>query len=113
MIEHIISGIVAVASIVSPANAQFQSGIYQDDIWEVKVEFINGSHSYIGTNWHSGNAIHLRGATVSAGNYTWDNAGTRYRVRWIDSNTINLQVIDGRGSTILNRTLYRVDFYQN
>jgi hypothetical protein len=97
-------------SSVLAAPMQLQ-GFYTDKDWSVGLEYKNGTYHYRGQNNRTGQKLALAGATLnSSGNkqiYTWNNAGTRYRVTWQpkDPAFIRLQVIDVNGTERLNRLL--------
>ncbi len=86
-------------------------GLYLDNDWSVELEYKGGTYHYHGKNIRTGKKLELAGATLtSSGNkkiYTWNNAGTRYRVTWQpkDPGFIRLQVIDANGAERLNRLL--------
>jgi hypothetical protein len=86
-------------------------GLYLDNDWSVELGYKDGTARYYGKNIRTGKKLDLAGATLSSsGNkkiYTWNNAGTRYRVTWQpkDPDFIRLQVIDANGTERLNRLL--------
>ncbi len=88
------------------------TGFYLDRDWGVLLEFKDGSYHYQGTNNQTGKGLKLAGASVSGNKnrriYTWNNAGTRYRITWqpSDPDVIRLQVISPNGKEQLNRLLH-------
>lgn len=93
------------------AAPEMPQGLFMDRDWGVNLEFKAGTYHYRGTNHRTGKTLELAGASVSGTNtrriYTWNNAGTRYRVIWQpkDRDYIRLQVIDPNGTERLNRLL--------
>ena len=100
-----------VASQSKIAIDNYPDGTYLDRDWAVYLYRSGGTYHYRGTNNHTQASIEFAGANVSGTNsrrvYTWNNAGTRYRVTWkrSDPDTIRLQVIAPNGKEQLNRLL--------
>jgi hypothetical protein len=100
-------------AIAGPNHPYYSSegSIYRDRDWVVELDYSGNTYRYRGVNKRSGSEIVLAGATVSVTGkrkiYTWNNAGTRYRVTWQpqDPETIRLQVISPNGKYIINRLL--------
>jgi hypothetical protein len=104
-----------IALTVSPSSVlaapKNPTGFFMDRDWGVFLEFKGGTYHYRGTNNHTGKALELAGASIggtpSRRIYTWNNAGTRYRVIWQakDPDFIRLEVVAPNGKAILNRLL--------
>jgi hypothetical protein len=112
-----------IASSIAPAAAnppisssqiaidKYPDGTYIDRDWSVYLYREGGTYRYRGTNNLTQAKIEFSGANVSGTKsrriYTWNNAGTRYRVTWkvSDPDTIRLQVIAPNGKEQLNRLL--------
>ncbi len=92
----------------APKNPE---GLYMERDWGVYLEFKGGTYHYRGTNNRTGKSLELAGASVNTTKnrriYTWNNAGTRYRITWqpSDPDVIRLQVIAPNGQEQLNRLL--------
>ncbi len=90
---------------------KYPDGMYVDRDWSVYLYREGGTYRYRGTNNLTQAKIEFSGANVSGTKsrriYTWNNAGTRYRVTWkvSDPDTIRLQVIAPNGKEQLNRLL--------
>lgn len=101
---------MTIPSSATAASTQPQ-GSYADNDWSVDLEYKGGTYHYRAKNHRTGQKLELAGATLdSSGNrkiYTWNNAGTKYRVTWRpkDPDFIRLQVIDADGTERLNRVL--------
>ncbi len=97
------------------AAPEIPQGFFMDRDWGVNLEFKAGTYHYRGINHRTGKTLELAGASVSGTTtkriYTWNNAGTRYRVTWQpqDRDYIRLQVIDSHGTERLNRLLAIAD----
>lgn len=93
------------------AAPQHPQGFYSDRDWSIHLEFKGGTYHYRGTHNRTGKTLELAGASIGGTRtrqvYTWNNAGTRYRVTWqpSDSGVIRLQVITPNGAEQLNRLL--------
>jgi hypothetical protein len=105
--------VIATATLPTTVMAapQQPNGLYMDKDWAVFLEFRGGTYHYRGTNNHSGKALELAGASIGGSKtrrtYTWNNAGTLYRITWQpqDPDFVRLQVISPSGKELMNRLL--------
>ena len=109
---------IADIALTPPAVAQSSAplGIFQDDVWSVRISYYNNTYIYEGGNKNTGDSIQLSGATFGGNSsrrtMTWDNGGYRYQVAWQpnDPGYIRVQVFSPNGGQILNRLLYQTRY---